>query len=264
MKICNDQLNNVFEILTEPLRIVSLVPSQTELLYDLGLNEEVVGITKYCIYPPDWFLSKPHVGGTKTLSVDKIKQLKPDLVIANKEENTRELITQLQKDFPVWVSDIKTLTDALEMIVMIGEITGKFQEGCALASQINNEFDKLELVFKNLLKKTSTAYFIWRKPYMVAGSDTFINDMLMRCGLKNAFAGKKRYPEVSVSQIKDANPELILLSSEPYPFREKHIDEFKIICPTAKVLTVNGEFFSWYGSRLKMAPAYFIKEFAHV
>lgn len=258
MLFCHDQLNRIFEIGSGPLRFVSLVPSQTELLYDLGLNEEVVGITKYCVYPAEWFLSKPHVGGTKTISIEKIKKLKPDLIIANKEENTKELIEKLEKSFAVWVSDIKTLNEALEMIIMLGEIAGKASEACAIATEINKAFDRLEAILNNTSINKTAAYLIWRKPYMVAGTDTFVNDMMQRCGLTNAFATKQRYPEVSSHDLHLTNPDVILLSSEPYPFREKHINEFKAICPEAKIVTVNGEFFSWYGSRLKMAPAYFI------
>src|SRR5438105_265149 len=124
MAVFTDQLGNQLHIDQHPRRIVSLVPSQTELLFDLGLQEEVIGITKFCVHPYHWHQTKTRVGGTKDIKLEVIDQLKPDLVIANKEENTREQITSLQSLYPVWISDVNTLQDALEMIRSIGEITG--------------------------------------------------------------------------------------------------------------------------------------------
>ena len=103
---------------------------------------------------------------------------------------------------------------------------------------------------------TATAYFIWRKPYMAVGGNNFIDAMLQHCGFHNVFSNLERYPEITTEQLQKANPQLILLSSEPYPFKEKHIAEFQAICPQATIKVVDGEMFSWYGSRLAMAPAY--------
>lgn len=255
-----DQLNNEITLPDCPGRIISLVPSQTELLADLGLEEKIAGVTRYCIYPPEIFLSKPHIGGTKNFSIEKIKELKPDLIIANKEENTREKIEELQKEFNVWVSDISTVHDALEMIYTIGKITGKEKESQHLINKILYGFNQLNDVAGMLqIKNLSVAYMIWKKPYMTVGGDTFIHDMLNRCGFKNVFGHVKRYPVISAEHLASKKPEYIFLSSEPYPFREKHIDEFIDICPKAKVIPVDGEYFSWYGSRLLNAPQYFIK-----
>lgn len=236
------------------------MPSQTELLYDLGLRDEVVGITKFCIHPNEWFRSKTRVGGTKKVDLKKIKQLNPDLIIGNKEENDKEQIEELMKDYPVWMSDIYTLKDALNMIIQIGELVGKQKEATLLKLKIESQFLSIsELASSTPLIKT--AYFIWRKPYMVAGNNTFINDMLSCCGFINVFATNDfaRYPEINSEQIAKANPEIILLSSEPYPFKEKHIQEFQILCPNAKIMIVDGELFSWYGSRLLHTPSYFEK-----
>lgn len=251
-----DQINRKVVLNVPPKRIVSLVPSQTELLADLELNDKVIGVTKYCIYPPEWLLSKSHVGGTKNFSIEKISTLNPDLIIANKEENTQPLIEELAKNYPVWISDITNLEDSLEMILEVGKMTNTIENAQKIVSSINYQFLQLEQEQKQKIK-LNAAYFIWRKPYMVAGSNTFVNDMLLRCGLTNVFAHLQRYPEVTDHDLREAKPDVILLSSEPFPFREKHIEEFKMICPWAKVLTINGEFFSWYGSRLKMAPNYF-------
>src|ERR1700741_3198050 len=106
-----DQTGRKISIPQIPQRIISLVPSQTELLFDLGLDKEVVGITKFCVHPPEWFQTKTRVGGTKQLKIDLIKQLQPDLIIANKEENVKEQIEELEKHFPVWISDVNNLED---------------------------------------------------------------------------------------------------------------------------------------------------------
>ena len=246
-----DQLGATIELSDVPKRIVSLVPSQTELLFDLGLNKEVVGITKFCVHPADKVKGKKIVGGTKNFDLEKIASLKPDLVIANKEENYKEGIEALRAKYPVWVSDINTLDDASEMIRHIGEITDKKREAVRLAKRIESSFRTLKRS-----KRVNTAYFIWRDPYMTIGSDTFIHHIMTRAGFKNVFADRTRYPIVTVEQLKKAAPELILLSSEPYPFSKKHLDEFKAICPNAKLLLVDGELFSWHGSRLQYSVPY--------
>lgn len=262
MTTFTDQLDRTLEISSVPNRIISLVPSQTELLYDLGLRDEVIGITKFCLHPEEWFHGKTRVGGTKTYDFEKIKALAPDLIIGNKEENEREQIEQLMERYPVWMSDIYTLADALEMIVNLGALLNRKQEAEALKIKIEKAFDVFgDFVRQTPLNNMKVAYFIWRQPYMVAGSHTFIDHMLLRCGFKNVFSSDSftRYPELSPGQLKEAAPDIILLSSEPYPFKEKHVAEFQSICKNAKIITVDGELFSWYGSRLLHAPAYFTK-----
>ncbi len=237
-----------------PRRIISLVPSQTELLAYLGLEQEVVGITKFCIHPADWFQEKKRVGGTKTLDLQKIAALKPDLIIGNKEENEQGQIESLMQLYPVWMSDIFTLENALDMMRNLGELTGKQLAATALAAEIQHRFDLYQTAPARNIK---TAYFIWRKPYLVAASNTFIDDMLHRAGMENVFGHLTRYPEISEAQLQAADPELLLLSSEPYPFKETHLAALQEICPKARVLLVDGELFSWYGSRLLESPAYF-------
>lgn len=252
MCIYKDQLNREINLPAMPARIISLVPSQTELLFELGLEERITGITKFCIHPAGKVTSVAKIGGTKQLDIAKIKSLNPDLIIANKEENERSQIEELMQHYPVWISDITCLGDAIDMIYRVGEITGKKAEAEALGSEIKRGFD-------GLTPSTGTkrvVYLIWRKPYMAAGQRTFITDMLQRCGFINGIA-QARYPEITAEELKIINPDLILLSSEPYPFAEKHIAEFKTIVPSAEVKLVDGEMFSWYGSRLKYAPGYF-------
>lgn len=238
-----------------PRRIVSIVPSQTELLFDLGLDSQVLGITKFCVHPETWFREKPRIGGTKTLNLEKIAALKPDLIIGNKEENQQEQVETLAQNFPVWMSDIATLPDALAMIRALGQLCDRTTPANTLATAIESRFEKLRAEFpKNTAK---TAYLIWRKPYMAAGSSTFIHEMLGLAGFQNAFGHLPRYPETSLKALAETKPEVILLSSEPYPFAQKHIAELETACPDTQIILVDGEMFSWYGSRLLKAPAYF-------
>jgi len=248
----HDQLNREINLSSAPKRIISIVPSQTELLFYLGLDEEIVGITKFCIHPADKVKKVEKVGGTKQLDIEKIKALKPDLIIANKEENERGQVEELINICPVWISDIYNLDDALDMIERIGALTGKGPGAKTLSKQIAQQFNSIRIPKSNL----KTAYFIWRKPYMVAGRNTFIDDMLLKCGLINVFE-KDRYPEVDAKALIETNPDVILLSSEPYPFKDKHIEELRAIVPNAIIRLVDGEMFSWYGSRLLHTAAYF-------
>lgn len=251
-----DQINHTIELKKTPQRIISVVPSQTELLYNLGLNDEVIGITKFCVHPNNWFENKTRVGGTKNLNIKKIEALQPDLIIANKEENTEEEIKLLQQKFSVWTSNISTLENSLSMIKSVGKIIGKDEAATALCLAITNEFDKYKSHFNTSF---SALYLIWKNPYMSVGNDTIIHHLMNYCGFKNVLANKTRYPEIDVAEIYKLQPAFIFLSSEPYPFKEKHIKELQEIVPKSKIILVDGEFFSWYGSRLKDAPLYFYK-----
>jgi ABC-type Fe3+-hydroxamate transport system substrate-binding protein len=247
-----DQLNRKVELSYVPKRIVSIVPSQTELLFYLGLDTEVIGITKFCVHPEERFKTTAKIGGTKQLDIEKIRSLNPDLIIANKEENDRLQVEELMNICPVWISDIFDLDSALQMISCIGAITGRPDQANILFKEITVRFNNIKLPL-TILK---AAYLIWRKPYMLAGKETFIDCMLQKCGLNNV-TEVKRYPEIDSAALVTAKPDLIFLSSEPYPFTQKHIEEFKALLPGTKVVLVDGEMFSWYGSRLLYSPAYF-------
>jgi ABC-type Fe3+-hydroxamate transport system substrate-binding protein len=244
-----------------PRRIVSLVPSQTELLFDLNLEKEVAGITKFCVHPASMFNIKPRVGGTKTVDLSRVRKLSPDLIIANREENVKEQVEALAEEFPVWTSDIKNLGDSLEMIKSLGRLTGREQKALEIAEGIRTGFSDFRLWLDAREKRSGlkVAYFIWRKPWMSTGVDTFIHTMLAECGFTNVFSHLDRYPEITPGMLKEADPDLILLSSEPYPFSEKHFAEFHETCTDAEIRLVDGEIFSWYGSRLLKAPEYFKK-----
>lgn len=247
-----DQLGRCVAVPYPPRRIVSLVPSQTELLFELGLGARVVGVTKFCLHPPEAREKAVIVGGTKNFHFDKIDALQPDLILGNKEENYREGIEQLAEKYPVWLSDIADLDDALRMIRQVGLVAGAPTKAEQLATAINDSFHESPTESP----ARSAAYFIWRQPYMVAAQGTFIDDLLRRAGFRNVFADHARYPEISAEQLAAAEPDTILLSSEPYPFSEKHLAEFRAICPAATVRIVDGELFSWYGSRLRHSAAY--------
>jgi ABC-type Fe3+-hydroxamate transport system substrate-binding protein len=232
-------------------RIVSLVPSQTELLYDLGLNAEVVGITKFCVHPPEWRTLKTIVGGTKNVDHKVVDSLRPDLIIANKEENTREDVELLMMKYRVWVSDVATIEDAYKMMKSVGELTGT--NALIVTGEIQKALSSLPS-----FEKRRALYLIWKKPWMTVGKDTFIHSMMSVAGLENVVKGE-RYPKLTDEEIRLLDPEVVLLSSEPYPFKDQHVEEFKKILPAAKVMLVDGEMFSWYGSRMREAAGYFPK-----
>ena len=236
-----------------PQKIISLVPSISELLYELNLAKETVGITKFCIHPSIWYQTKEKIGGTKNLQIEKIKCLQPDLIIANKEENTQEKVEILARLFPVYLTDVNNYEEAIKMIEDVGKITSRVADAVQLTKVIQSGFNLIKKPFKQI----KTVYFIWKDPYMSVGGDTFINDMMSRLGMQNIFGHYKRYPEVTLQNVISAKPQLILLSSEPYPFKQKHITEIQAYLPNTKILLVDGEMFSWYGSRMKYMPEYF-------
>ncbi len=256
-ELFKDQTGRLVSIRKPVQNIVSLVPSQTELLFDLGLDKEVKGITKFCIHPDEWYRTRQRVGGTKDFKIQGIIDLSPDLILANKEENTLDGLLPLMERFPVWVSDISTLEDALDMIRAVGAMTDRRERAEILAIDIENKFGELKKCagsYKN--KGASVAYMIWEDPWMVAADDTFIGAMIRCCGLKNCMQ-RTRYPVVTLPELADAKPDFLFLSSEPYPFKEEHRQLFSEILPPGRVVLVDGEYFSWYGSRLKNAPSYF-------
>ncbi len=244
-----------FKIDFIPKRIISLVPSQTELLVDLGLQDNIVGITKFCVHPEHLKKEKAIVGGTKQVDFDKIRSLNPDIVLCNKEENTKAMVLELERFAPVHVSDIKTIEDCLSLIHLYGKIFNVEER----VEIIINEIVAQQLEFKNYIKskpKLKVAYFIWQNPYMVATNDTFINELLVVNHFENVFSDLERYPEI-IPNASNEQPNVVLLSSEPFPFKEKHINEFQKLYPNSKVVLVDGENFSWFGSRLINAFKYF-------
>ena len=231
-----------------PNSIISLVPSLTELLFDLGLEENISGRTRFCIHPKDKVDQIPIIGGTKNPSLDKIQKLKPDLIIANKEENREEDVEELKRDFDVLVTEINNINEALFTIHDIGWKCGVEENA---KKMIHNIQEGMEGVPDE--KSMTAAYLIWRDPWMTVGADTYIHSVMEHWKLKNVFSDKTRYPKTSLEELSYSKPDIILLSSEPYPFKEKHIKEVSDVCKGTSIILVNGEWFSWYGSRMKSA-----------
>ena len=234
-----------------PRRIVSLVPSQTELLAHLGLDDEVVGLTRFCVHPEEWKSRKVIIGGTKQVDRERIARLEPDLILGNLEENTRAMVEALDPLAPVFVTDVRTVPEALAMIRTVGQLTQRDDAAQRLAGEIDARFTALP-DFTPL----RTIYLIWNDPIMTVGGDTFIHDVMARAGLVNVFGDRMRYPVVSADELAGARPNVLLLSSEPYPFAERHRAAFQDLLPEASVHRVDGEPFSWYGSRLLRSPAF--------
>lgn len=249
-----DQMNREVWISAPPRRIVSLVPSQTELLIDLGLANQLVGRTQFCIHPAKELANIPRIGGTKKLQIDAIRELKPDLIIGNKEENQKEDIEQLAKEFPVWMSDIQTTSEALSMIHSLGELTATQRKAQAIQLQLEEDFLAIRYGQKRFAGRR-VLYAIWKNPWMFVGQETFIHHLLELAGFENACL-LPRYPEMSEAEIKALSFDLLLLSSEPFPFAGKHEDDAKQWLGDIDVQLVDGEMFSWYGTRLLHLKSY--------
>lgn len=258
MKSYTDQTGTALSLPAAPLRIISLVPSLTELLFDLGLEERIVGITKFCVHPYHLKSTKTIIGGTKKVHTEKIRLLQPDIIIANKEENTEEIVAAMREIAPVYVSDIVTIQDALAMIEDFGKIFSVRTQSQQWINKINFGLED----FKNFIKDKKplkVAYFIWKEPYMAAGNNTFINEMLKLNRFSNIYENRDdRYPEVIVQKMRiQGDPDVVFLSSEPYPFKDEDAFELGRHTHHAKTIFVDGEMFSWYGSRIVKAFAYF-------
>ena len=253
-----DQIGVLHHFSETPRRIVSLVPSQTETLFEFGLEEQLVGITKFCVHPYHLKATKSIVGGTKKVHVDKIAALQPDIIIANKEENTREMVEELCAICPVWVTDITSFEDVLQMLRDFGNLFNK-------RTDAQKWIQKLQFGYTGFLRFAAdkpvrkAAYLIWREPYMAAGKDTFINELLILNKFENIYADREsRYPEVEIRKMRiQGDPEIVFLSSEPYPFKEEHAFEIGRSTHHAKTVFVDGEMFSWHGVRLCKAFDYF-------
>lgn len=229
-------------------RIISLVPSLTELLIDLGLADQLAGRTRFCVHPEQQVKIIPVMGGTKNPRLDKIRDARPDLIIANKEENRLQDVQKLMEDFEVEITDISTIEDALITIHQLGQKLGVANESRSLIQDIQDRLEE-----RPDEPELRTAYLIWKDPWMTVGRDTYIHDVLGHWNMPNVFSGQQRYPKFELTDLKSYHPDLILLSSEPYPFKEKHLPQIEEACPAARVLLVEGEWFSWYGSHMKHA-----------
>jgi len=252
-----DQIGRMLEVKEIPKRIVCLVPSLTELLVDLGLEDSIVGVTKFCIHPNYIRQTKTVVGGTKSIHIDKIKALQPDIILCNKEENTKEIVQTCEKIAPTHVSDIFTIDDNLELIKQYGKLFSIESNALEMIAEINHKLKDFKKFIKNKEAK-KVVYFIWKDPWMAAGNTTFINHLLELNKFDNIYQHKERYPEVDLKEMKlNTLLDFILLSSEPFPFKEEHLLEIEKNTSKAKAILVDGEMFSWTGSRIIKAFNYF-------
>jgi ABC-type Fe3+-hydroxamate transport system substrate-binding protein len=247
-----DALGRPITLLRRPTRIISLVPSQTELLIDLGLGDRLVGRTRYCIHPKEKVTSVKVVGGTKRVDMKTIEALKPDLVIAEKEETPQEMVNELAASVPVYVTNVVSIPSAISMCRDVGRLVGLATEADSLAQKIETTMQGV----RNIAPRPERVlYLIWRKPWMAAGEGTFIHGCLEHIGFKNAILSS-RYPEVDAPTLTRLNPDRVYLSTEPFPFKEIHAQEIREILPHVRIELVDGELFSWYGSRMLKMPAY--------
>jgi ABC-type Fe3+-hydroxamate transport system substrate-binding protein len=262
-----DALGRELLLSQRPERIISLVPSQTELLIDLGVGSRLVGRTRYCIHPKEKVSAVTDVGGTKRVDLSLIEKLKPDLIIAEKEENPQDLVHSLASLAPVYVTDVVSISSAISMCRDVGQIVGLEAQAQSLAFEIEsvmamNEAEKDSKI--QAQRPERILYFIWRKPWMVAGEGTFIHSCLEKIGFENAVSTglsiclghSGRYPELSPEAISNLRPDRVFLSSEPFPFKEIHAEELRELLPGTRIEFVDGELFSWYGSRMLKMPAY--------
>lgn len=254
----SDQLHRKFVLEKTPLRVVSLVPSQTELLFDLGLESKIVGITKFCVHPSNLKTDKTIVGGTKNVNIEKVKALNPDLVLCNKEENTLDIVSQLETVCAVHVSDVKTVEDNLALIADYGKIFATQVKAENLILEINTGLKSLKRELLNM-PILPVIYTIWKNPWMASGGDTYISDILKLIKLDNYFQDRNRYPQFQLEDINVSKIDTILLSSEPFPFTNSDQIEIAYNCKGIKSQLVDGEMFSWYGSRLLKAIPYLLK-----
>lgn len=257
MQTIQDHLNRTLTLPHPPKRIISLVPAITETMYHLGLEDKIVGRTRFCIHPKDKVQQAINIGGTKEIKLDWIHELKPDLIIAEKEENTKEIVETLEQFYPVFVFEVKSIADVYRMIADVGRLTEREAESTNLVEGIQREISHLPNV-----KGKRAAYVIWQRPYMVVGKDTYIQSLLTEMGFTNPFTALEgRYPAVTEEDFRQAELDFILLATEPYPFREKHIAEFQAMLPDVKPVIVDGEMF-WYGAKMMQAAAYFREKFS--
>jgi ABC-type Fe3+-hydroxamate transport system substrate-binding protein len=248
-----DHLDRNVTLVDSPQRIVCLCPSLTETLFAIGAGDRVVGRTRYCIHPEAGVADVATVGGTKKVDVEAVAALEPDLVIAEKEENTQAEVDALGSRWPVFVTDVVDFSSALRAVEDLGELVGCARAASRLTERIRAKFDLIQ----PLSPPIRAAYFIWRHPTRTAGGETYINAVLGRCGFENVCAGiAGRYPEVTIESLLDLGVALVLLSSEPFPFDEGHAREMKGLLPGVEVITVDGEMFCWYGARMIRAAEY--------
>ncbi|MFT5049664.1 MAG: iron complex transport system substrate-binding protein [Chlamydiales bacterium] len=234
------------------MKIVSLCPSVTELVFDLGCGADLVGITTFCVHPADQVGGIETVGGTKDPDVTRIIELKPDIVLLNEEENRREDAEALERaGVACHVSFPKVIADTAAFVRAVGARLGRPAQAGAIALDIEQRAQRVRSASASL-REVTWAYLIWRKPWMSVNADTFVDALLGLAGGRNVFADRaERYPVISAEELGLASPDVILAASEPFPFEAKHLDELAKASglPRERFTVVDGEYLSWHGSR---------------
>jgi iron complex transport system substrate-binding protein len=234
------------------MRIVSLCPSYTELVFDLGRGDDLVGITEWCVHPADRVGAIEKVGGTKNPKVERIVELSPDVVLMNDEENRLADAEALRAaGVPVLATFPKDCAGTAEMVRTVGAALERPGEAESIARDIEARAARVRSESRGR-PPVRFAYLIWRKPWMSVNADTFAHALLAQAGGQNVFEGRaERYPEVTLEELALANPDLVLLCTEPFPFQAKHADELALETGIARerFRIADGEYLSWHGSR---------------
>lgn len=234
------------------MRIVSLCPSLTELVFDLGRGDALVGRTKFCVHPAGLVDAVEVMGGTKNPKVERIIELAPDLVLLNEEENRVEDAEALRgAGIATHVSMPRDAYETAAMVRAVGGALDAHDPADRIARAIETRAEVVRSRSRDF-PPVHYAYLIWRSPWMTISDDTYVAGLLTLAGGLNVFGGApERYPTITAAQLLDASPDLVLLSSEPFPFAQKHIDELSEAAglPRERFLLVDGELLSWHGSR---------------
>lgn len=256
-RVFSDARGREHEIPEPPRRVVSLVPSLTETLFALGLGGCVVGVTEYCVHPADRVRDLPQVGGTKNPSLERILELEPDLVLANREENRRRDVERLEAGgVPVFVTYARSVREGSDEIGLLGRIGDRVDAAREIQAGIEAAGERARSRARE--PAPGVAALIWKKPYMAVGGDTFADDLITQCGGRNVFrdAGR-RYPRVEDADLVAARPGVVLLPTEPYAFGPRDRDDLLALdLPAAqeqRVHVIEGELLSWYGPRIARA-----------
>ncbi len=247
------------------MRIVSLCPSLTELVFALGRGAELVGITDWCVHPADGVARVEKVGGTKSPDVARIVELAPDLVLMNEEENRREDGRSLREaGLECHVSMPRDASETAAMVRSISAAVDSVDVGAGIAADIDRRIVEARLASTGK-PRVRFAYLIWRKPFMAVNGDTYASALLELAGGENVFAAKlERYPEISPADLATASPDVVLLCTEPFPFQERHADELAAITGIARhrFEIADGEYLSWHGSRTPAGIEYALSRIA--
>lgn len=249
-----DALGHTIDLQRPPRRIVSLVPSITEALFAFGLGKRIVGVTKFCVEPKDEVTDVPKVGGTKNLDATAVKKLKPELVVANAEENEKADIESLVAEgLPVFVTYPRTVAHATAMMRTLAEMTDTVDVASPIVAGIEAEAALARAANKENRRRRVFCP-IWRNPWMTIGPDTYMHDFLSNCGLDNVYGdSNERYPEIALEDAAERQPEIVILPDEPYRFSRRHVPEVTEGIPAvgeSRIYLVDGKDICWHGPRI--------------